>query len=385
MTPSTETELTKPKSTIREKLLMTFHALVVLGGFLILFAAYWLGILFNAIFVLLLILVLGMAFSRVFGAGWKTLELQFFRRPFARAFRKYLLQWLNIGIFLILAGVTLRFAIVSAQFTPDKYRSMQTMIWGSVAVIMVFALIPHKRVRLSINGFFLVGWVFLGMELLRIVQPGSSFESVVLASPFAGDSYIFNGGRSTLINHHYPIAAQRYALDIIKTKKGRDVDGDESKLESYPAWGQILYAPADGEIVKVVNDRPDMEIGKADSQQIIGNHVVLDIGQGRFVLMAHLKKGSVRVSPGDKVKQGAALAECGNSGNTSAPHLHLQVQNHAHFHANDLRTFPILFRNVIRARSGRRAQLKETDVRRNDIMVASEVRAENSQGAETLK
>lgn len=373
MTPSIETELRKPKSTVREKLLTTFHALVVLCGFLVFFAAYWLGILFNAIFFLLLVLVLGMIFSRAFGAGWKTLELQFVCRPFDRAFRKYLLQCLNLWIFFILAGITLRFAIIPAQFEPDKYRALQMITWGSVGILMLLPLIPHRRVRLTINSFFVVGWLFLGTELLRIVLPGSSSEAVVLASPFAGESYIFNGGRSTLINHHYPIAAQRYALDIIKTKNGREVDGDESKLESYPAWGEILYAPADGEIVEVVNDRPDLEIGKTDSKQIVGNHVVLDIGEGRFVLMAHLKEGSVRVSPGDKVKQGEPLAQCGNSGNTSAPHLHLQVQSLADFHVSGLKTFPILFRDVTRLRAGRRVELKEADVRRNDIVVASEV------------
>jgi murein DD-endopeptidase MepM/ murein hydrolase activator NlpD len=98
--------------------------------------------------------------------------------------------------------------------------------------------------------------------------------------------------------------------------------------------------------------------------------VVVDIGHERFVLLAHLKRGSVCVSRGQQVQRGQKLAECGNSGNTSEPHIHLQVQSRADFEASDLRTFPILFRDVARVRSGQRKQLQEADVRANDILIA---------------
>jgi len=356
--------------TIRSVLLTGFHILVILATFLICFAAYWLGFLFNTLFLLLLILAGAGVASRATGLYRKSLETHFVRRPFDRTFRKYLLQSLNQWLFLSLAVVALRLAIVPVQFSPGEYNMIQAIVLGTAALSAVFALVPHKRVRISVNSFFAAGWLFLGIELLRIFLPAPRHESVVLDAPFRGEWYIFQGGRSALINHHYPIRSQRHALDIIKTKDGREVQGDKVALESYPAYGQGLYAPADGRVAKVVNDRPDMPIGKTDLEQIVGNHVVLEIGHERFVLMAHLKQGSIRVLPGEQVRVGRMIAECGNSGNTSEPHLHLQVQSHADFCARDLRTFPILFRDVTRGRSGRRKQLNEADVRRNDIVIA---------------
>ncbi len=360
----------KPRSKIQGRLLTAFHILVVLFGFFLFFAAYWLGILFNALYVLLLILVAGVTVSRIIGVSVGSLELRYVCRPFDRAFLPFLLQSLNLGVFLILTVFVLQLAIVPVQFDPGQYRSMLLIAWASAAFLFIFGLIPQKKVRISTNSFFLVGWLFLGLELIRILSPPpSSSQTVLLASPFAREAYIFNGGRSTLLNHHYPLVAQRHAVDITVTKEGLDAVGDKSKLESYPAWGQILHAPADGKVVKVINDRPDLPIGETDAKRIIGNHVVLDIGRGRFVLMAHLKQGSVLVSAGDNVKQGQPLAQCGNPGNTSAPHLHLQVQSHADFNSGDLYTFPILFQDVTRVRSGKPELLKQADVRRNDTII----------------
>ena len=136
------------------------------------------------------------------------------------------------------------------------------------------------------------------------------------------------------MNHHYPIRAQRYALDLVMTVGGRESKGDPDRLESYAAYGQPLFAPADGRVSRVVNDRPDMPIGETDTEQIVGNHVVIELGGGRWVLLAHLMKGSVLVSEGQQVRRGQPIARCGNSGNTSGPHLHLQVQDGPDFEAS---------------------------------------------------
>ena len=62
--------------------------------------------------------------------------------------------------------------------------------------------------------------------------------------------------------------------------------------------------------------------------RILGNHVVLDLGHGVHAALAHLRRGSVLVRPGDRVAAGQQLAACGNSGNTNEPHLHFQVMDH---------------------------------------------------------
>jgi murein DD-endopeptidase MepM/ murein hydrolase activator NlpD len=59
----------------------------------------------------------------------------------------------------------------------------------------------------------------------------------------------------------------------------------------------------------------------------LGNHVILDFGQGEFGLFAHLRRDSVQVSAGQQVKAGDLLGACGNSGNTTEPHLHFHLQD----------------------------------------------------------
>lgn len=56
-----------------------------------------------------------------------------------------------------------------------------------------------------------------------------------------------------------------------------------------------------------------------------GNHVVIDLGNGNFALYAHMKKGTITVQQGDFVTRGQVLGLLGNSGNTSAPHLHFHM------------------------------------------------------------
>ena len=61
--------------------------------------------------------------------------------------------------------------------------------------------------------------------------------------------------------------------------------------------------------------------------RMLGNHVVLEIGPQTYVAVAHLRRGSVRVEVGDRVRAGEVIGACGNSGNTSEPHVHVQVMD----------------------------------------------------------
>jgi murein DD-endopeptidase MepM/ murein hydrolase activator NlpD len=198
----------------------------------------------------------------------------------------------------------------------------------------------------------LLGSLFLAMEWLRLLA-GSSGPSVTLIPPFEGNWSVGQGGRSVLINHHYPIPSQRHALDLVRVDDGFARRGDPGALESYFAFGATLRAPADGVVIRAEDGHADMPIGQADVQSLVGNHVVLKIGPDRYVLLAHLQKGSVRVKDGQVVRAGNVIGRCGNSGNTSQPHLHLQVQSDWDFRARDLRTFPIVFADGATVRDGR--------------------------------
>lgn len=97
--------------------------------------------------------------------------------------------------------------------------------------------------------------------------------------------------------------------------------------------GADILAVADSTVVAVLDELPDQPPGKLPDPTSItldtvdGNHVVLDLGNGRYGFYAHLTKGSVLVAPGDRVSAGQVVAKLGNRGNSSGPHLHFHVMD----------------------------------------------------------
>jgi murein DD-endopeptidase MepM/ murein hydrolase activator NlpD len=129
------------------------------------------------------------------------------------------------------------------------------------------------------------------------------------------------------------LATERYAIDWIRSDdKGRIVlPDDTTKLKDFPAYGEPIISVAAGKVVKVVKGYPDVKPGVLDPDLTLkdagGNHVIVDIGGGRYAFYAHLKPGSIKVVEGDRVRRGQQLALLGNSGNTTAPHLHFHVMD----------------------------------------------------------
>ena len=141
-----------------------------------------------------------------------------------------------------------------------------------------------------------------------------------------GVYYTVQGGNSLAGNHHYSITAQRYALDIVKINTwGLRAKGlMPSKLTAYNIFEDKLVAPCSGEVISVENHIHDNTLYQTNSENPIGNHVILYC-KGYSVVMAHLKKDSVDVFVGDYIQEGNFIGQVGNSGNTSEPHLHIHV------------------------------------------------------------
>lgn len=114
---------------------------------------------------------------------------------------------------------------------------------------------------------------------------------------------------------------------------GRLVKGDPADVHNYADYGADVIAVADGKVVSTLNTLEDQHPGKLPDPATItianvdGNHVVLDLGNGVFAFYAHMQKGSVLVVPGQTVKRGQVLGKLGNTGNTSAPHLHFHLMD----------------------------------------------------------
>lgn len=79
---------------------------------------------------------------------------------------------------------------------------------------------------------------------------------------------------------------------------------------------------------------------------IDGNYVLILHESGEYSLLAHLKKGSVQVRPGQRVRSGEVVGECGNSGHSTEPHLHFQFLDRPNLYRGI--SLPISFINFLR-------------------------------------
>ena len=151
--------------------------------------------------------------------------------------------------------------------------------------------------------------------------------------PFRDSWVAVNGGVDKKSSHSWDIPTQRYAYDFLMLdESGKSHVGDGKKVGDYYCYGKEVLAPADGEVVEVGSGYPDSLIlgnGQVDcsAHDIRGNHILIRHSEGEYSLLAHLQPGSISVKTGDTVKRGQIIARCGNSGNSSEPHLHFQLQN----------------------------------------------------------
>jgi murein DD-endopeptidase MepM/ murein hydrolase activator NlpD len=148
-----------------------------------------------------------------------------------------------------------------------------------------------------------------------------------LRLPFRGNWYVFWGGRALSQNYHARVRDQRFAYDFLIMKNGSSHAGKGEKNADYYCFGQPILAPGSGTVVSVENGVEDNVPGVMNARQPLGNHVIIDHGNGEFSFLAHLRRGSVKVKEGDQVEAGDLLGECGNSGYSSEPHLHYHLQD----------------------------------------------------------
>jgi hypothetical protein len=135
------------------------------------------------------------------------------------------------------------------------------------------------------------------------------------------------------------VGGQLFAIDWKQTNdQGAFYTGDKTKNESYTDYGSEVLAVADGTVTSILDGQDpnapgvlpadDPVLGpKLTVDNVDGNHIVLDIGNGVYAFYAHLIKGSLLVKMGDKVTKGQVIAKLGNTGNANASHLHFQVMN----------------------------------------------------------
>ncbi|MBB2947466.1 hypothetical protein FB565_007237 [Actinoplanes lutulentus] len=201
-----------------------------------------------------------------------------------------------------------------------------------------------------IVGLTFGGAVPLALGLAAAYWPGvPRIEPIEVGSPVRGRWVAINSPASKKPSHGTNGYGQTFAIDLIHEPEpgGRPVFGEGDGFRSpggYPGFGQPVYAPSEGTVVRVHDSARDhrsrnswaayfyliaegmvREFG--GPKLLLGNHVILDTGDGIHAVLAHLKIGSISVKVGQEVTAGQEIGQCGNSGNSSEPHLHFQLMD----------------------------------------------------------
>ncbi len=229
------------------------------------------------------------------------------------------------------------------EFFSDKARLL-------IFLICELAIISVIPVKLSSGNFNSGGMIiflalsviegyllFLLGKILWVItkQEKEKFE---IAFPFRNGTYLITDGGnsrlSRLMNYHFhsPVHKRKntnlsmlHATDIVKlNENGRKFLPSENKNADYPVFGENIYSPVYGQVVKVVSDLEDNIPFSGNYPYNTGNTVVIK-DDNFYLLLGHLKKGSIVVKTGDTVSANDLIGKAGNSGMSERPHLHMQL------------------------------------------------------------
>lgn len=259
----------------------------------------------------------------------------------SRTDKDHLFQVCGRGYFWFIIGLT---TLVIYPRTDDM--TAHFAVIGAVWLgILGLQLIQSTTTNKGPTVFMVLSALVLTFDTVDALRP--TVEPVIrIGHPFEGEWIVLQGGRSPLQSHHLSAYNQHYAVDLVKLEDGRIFKADsESFNESLWCWEAPLYSPVDGTVVIAKDDVEDSDgintVSK--SADATGNSVVIRTADDHYVLFAHLRQGSVVVSEGQTVKTGDPIGQTGNTGNTSMPHLHFQVQTHADIWDPDNRSIPFAF------------------------------------------
>ncbi|HIG42261.1 MAG: M23 family metallopeptidase [bacterium] len=315
----------------------------ILSGLLVvlLILATLAGVLLNYLMIFLLASTVAMLVTFIVASAKKQIPWNIFKE---QLYGHHLAQRLLRNVTWITCGFCVYIAVIPIQFQSAEFTQLMLMLWGSVIALCVLDWMPRKQIGKTFNITLSVFLVFLGYQLALVYWPSDSRDGVELKSPFKGNWYVLHGGNSALINHHHFAGSQKYAMDILLPADGALPLQQVTDLQQYETHGQALYSPVDGKVVAVENVLEDQQIGKTDVKNLAGNHIVIETQSGQFLLLAHLQQNSVQVAVGDGVKTGQQIANFGNSGNTSQPHLHIQAMTHMDFLDAESKPIPLFFK-----------------------------------------
>ncbi|WP_445386467.1 peptidoglycan DD-metalloendopeptidase family protein [Robiginitalea sp. IMCC44478] len=141
--------------------------------------------------------------------------------------------------------------------------------------------------------------------------------------------YVLWGGDTEDLNYHVTSRAQKNAFDFIIRHpfNHKSFQGNGEANTDYYAFNRRILTPCSGKVVTVVNDVKDNIPGTRNPEQLTGNSVIIETEAGEYLLLAHLKKGSIQVNVNEQLHAGQYIGLVGNSGNSTEPHLHMHLMD----------------------------------------------------------
>ncbi|MEU1487233.1 M23 family metallopeptidase [Streptomyces sp. NPDC005752] len=231
--------------------------------------------------------------------------------------------------------------------------------------VLAEPLVPFGLIFVPAVAAILIG-VLVGRRSPEGLAKGR--PAVEVGPPVTGRWTALNSPADKVPSHGTHGYGQTYAIDVV----AEPVAGGRPPFRwlwpvarpnrDFPAFDAPLIAVADGTVVHASGGQRDhlsrtsgpalaylmlveaFVRDVAGARRIVGNHIVLDLGDGTYAAYAHLRRGSLRVEAGDTVREGQALARCGNSGNSTEPHVHFQLMDHPDFDV--ARGIPFTWRGV---------------------------------------
>lgn len=188
--------------------------------------------------------------------------------------------------------------------------------------------------------FVAVG-VYAGFQVIQVRAAAHIPDGTVVDLRFPlgrGQYLVVNGGNALLVNAHQ--ASMDTSVTRLRAWRGNGHAVDLVAIDAwglrapgflpedpsaYEIFGVPVLAPCEGQVVRVSDGLPDMRVPRYDREHPAGNHVFLACGDVE-ILVGHLRQGSVRVRPGDRLAPGDTMGLVGNSGGTNEPHLHIHAQ-----------------------------------------------------------
>lgn len=171
-------------------------------------------------------------------------------------------------------------------------------------------------------------------------------ENIEIHPPLAGEwRFIRPPG-------HHP-----FAFDFVQLDEKRRSTHNQNHIRffishipsnKFYCWNKPVFSPVDGTVIRVGDGwqdhlatnlwqtirlwydatfkfRPQEQDGRLDIRPNAGNHVMIEASEGYIVFLAHLRNRTISVREGEQVRRGDPIAMVGNSGNSTMPHLHINI------------------------------------------------------------